>query len=198
MVRGVVPREDFLRGVPLQFPTQLDGDITQVADRRHAMANLHGEVRIAAALDAVQKVPMFARRIRVEVDFIGSDDGFQDFVRAGLQAAAPTAITDPAVRADELDARIARLAGHHDAVGVPVRNVVVLDRVIKSAFPIGAGALDFRRPAQFGVIAPLGRVEQVRAPVTDNAAGIVPDPTEIEVNAIRVVGRVGAGPSHIS
>ena len=97
LVRGVVAGEDFLHGIPLQFPSQLDGDVAQVADRRHAMADVHGEVRILAALDAVQKVAVFARRIRVEVDFVGSDDGFQDLVRAGLQASAPAAITDPAV-----------------------------------------------------------------------------------------------------
>ena len=83
---------------------------------------------------------------------------------------APAAIAHPAVGAEELDAGIARLAGHHDAIGVRVGDVVVLDGIVEPAFPECARALDLNRPGSLGVVAPLRRVEQVRAPVADDAA----------------------------
>ena len=42
---------------------------------------------------------------------------------------APTTVADPAIRADKLDARISGFAGHHDTIGVFVRDVIVLDRI---------------------------------------------------------------------
>ena len=59
-VGRLVADEPLLRRVPLEFASDLDGDVGQVTDRGDAVANLDGEIRILAALDALQEVVVLA------------------------------------------------------------------------------------------------------------------------------------------
>ena len=64
-------------GVPLQLPAQPDRDVGQVADGRDAMADIDREIRVLAALHAFEEVVVLARGVRVEMGFIGADDGLE-------------------------------------------------------------------------------------------------------------------------
>ena len=97
--------ELFGHRVPFEFAAELDGDVGEVADRADAVADIDREIRVLAGPDAVEEVIVFAGGIGVEVDFLRADDGVEDFLGAGLQRAAPAGVADPAVAADELDAR---------------------------------------------------------------------------------------------
>jgi hypothetical protein len=65
-------------GVPLQLAAQPDGDVGQVADGRNAVADIHREIRVLAALHAFEEVVVLALGVGVEMDFIGADDRLQD------------------------------------------------------------------------------------------------------------------------
>ena len=101
-------------------------------------------------------------------------------------------IAHPSLGADEFDARVAGSAGHFNAVRIAECDVVVLDRVEKTAFPVSAFAVDFDWAGSFGVICPLGSVEQVSAPIANDSAGVIPDPTEIKMGAVLCVRREGS------
>ena len=189
-VGGRVILEPFRGRIPFEFAAELDGDVAEVTDRGDPVADVDREIGVLAALDAVEEIAVFAVGVGVEVEFVGADDGIEDGGGTGLERTAPAGVADPAVGADELDAGIARFAGHDDAVGVAVGDIVILDGVVEAAFPEGAGAFDFDRAAAFGVVGPLRGVEQVRAPVADDPAGVIPDPAEVEVDAVLGVGGV--------
>src|SRR5450759_3311034 len=125
------------------------------------------------------------------MNLVGTDYRLPDSLRAGLEFAAPTGVAHPAFGTDELNARVARLARHRHPVRILVGDVVILDGVVETACPVRALSLDRYRAASFRVIGPLGGVEQVRAPVADDAAGIVPDPSEVEMDTILGIGRTG-------
>jgi len=131
--------------------------------------------------------------VGVQAGLAGPDHRVEDLLRAGLQLAAPAAVAHPSFGAGEPDARVSRLARHDHAVRVPESDVVLFDRVVESAFPVGPGPLDLDGAAAFGVVGPLRRIEEVSAPVADDPAGIVLDPPEVEVDAVLRVGSVGAG-----
>src|ERR1043166_583919 len=109
------------------------------------MANVDGEVRVLAALDALEEVVVLTFRIRVEVKLIGADHGVQNPFRTRLDFTPPTFVADPAVRTNELDARVTRFAGHDHSVGVAVSDVIILDRVEQSALPMRTFALHLNR-----------------------------------------------------
>ena len=92
------------------------------------MSNLGGRNRFGPCLDTVDEVlAMISTRLQME------------FVRPDYRTEPPRRICfdlgaaneDPAFVADKLYARVARLAGHHNAVGVPISNVVFLDGIVK-------------------------------------------------------------------
>ncbi len=141
----------------------------------HPVADINREIGILAALYALEEVIVLTFGVGIEVDLIGADDRLEDFRGTCLHLATPAAVAYPALCSDELDARVARHTGHRHAIGVAVGNVVVLHGVEQAAFPVGAFALDFNRAGAFGVIGPLCGVEQVRAPVADNPARVVPE-----------------------
>ena len=51
---------------------------------------------------------------------------------------------------------------------------------------------------RFGAHAPEQHLDQMHAPVGHQAAGVIPEPAEVEVEPVRVEGRCGAGPSQRS
>ena len=110
-----------------------------------------------------------------------------------MQGADPAAIADPSFRPLKADAGRAVFDEHLDAIGIGVLDGVLLGRVVETRVPEGAFGIDFDGAAIFGIIGPLGRVEEVRAPVRDDPTGVVTDPATIKVQAVSVVGGVGRG-----
>ncbi len=70
-----------------------------------------------------------------------------------------------------------------------VENVAhVLQPVLRLFGDVDGFAVHFDRAAAFGVVGPLRRVEQVRAPIRNHAAGIILNPAKVVMHAIRRVG----------
>src|SRR5690242_21462685 len=110
-----------------------------MADGRDAMADIDREVRILASLHALEEIVVLALGIGIKMNLLRPDNRVEDLFGTGLDFTTPAAISHPAVGADEFDAGIAGCAGHDNAVFVPVGYVVILDGVIQSSLPKGAG-----------------------------------------------------------
>ena len=165
-IRFGVILELFLLRIPLKLPAEEHRDIPDVADGNRAVARFGGGVAGGAGLDAVDEVAVFAPFAfaaadddpgAVEVGFIGTDFGIEDFGVARLQGSPPAVEADPAFRSLEADARIAVDDLHGHAVCVLVVDLEGVGRVenivLRRELAL-AGDLD--RTGLFRVVPPTG------------------------------------------
>ena len=118
-----------------------------------------------------------------------------DFHIAGLELAAPPGIAHPALAAFEANGRLIRDHLHGDAVGVGVVDLVGLGHGVDRVGRDHAMAGDFHRCGQFGEVTDLGRVDEVRAPVSQGAAGEIADlAPDLRIGDLRRVVAFGGGP----
>ena len=100
--------------------------------------------------------------------------------------------TGPSWLLVRIEIALAGRDGHRHAVGVLIVDVErrgrVVDGVPRREIAL---ALDVDRAGVFGVVAPLGQVDHVGAPVGDHAAGEGQVPAEVAVAAGRNVGHPG-------
>ena len=171
-----------------------------------------------ARLDAIEEVAVLAALVvigagddlagAIDLDLRRVDHRVEHLAAAGLQRSAPAVRFDPALGAFEADARIRRSAdhrslvpllrieialagrdGHRHAVGILVvdleRRGRVVDGVARREIAL---ALDRDRAGVLAVVAPLGQIDHVRAPVGEHAAGKGQVPAEVAVQPGRDVG----------
>jgi hypothetical protein len=72
------PTKVLLHRIPVERSAQLDGEVRQMADGRDPMSDVDGEIRVLAALHALQEVVMLTGGIGVQVEFFGPDLRFED------------------------------------------------------------------------------------------------------------------------
>ena len=59
--------------IPLQLAAKFDRDVREMADRRDAMPDVHGEIWVFATANTFQEVIVLSAGIRVEMNFTVSD-----------------------------------------------------------------------------------------------------------------------------
>ncbi len=107
---------------------------------------------------------MLATDAGVQMNFVRPDHRIKDRRLARFELATPASIADPAFRTFEAQTGRPRIDEKLDAVGVGVFEVVLTSRVVEPAFAENTLALDLDGTGVFGVVAPLGPVEQMCSP----------------------------------
>src|SRR5262245_5321684 len=183
----VIADEPLLGGIIAQRTAKPIGDVSQVADRRRALADLGGANTLAAGLDAVDPVLVMIGGV-VEPHFVGAERFLDDALRIAFDVAATD--FDHAVASLE-DAIRSSAVEHDDAAGVDE---------CEAALGIAGRRLDADGAARAGSHGPLCDVEMVRAHVGQTAAGVfavIAPGREVIVNSLRtedlVVAAFGRG-----
>jgi len=190
----VVFGEGFSGRIPLEFSFEHHGDIAEVAEAGAAMANLSGKIRILTGLYTIEKITMLPGGTGKEANFVGFDLGIQDGFWFRLQRSAPGGTFDPAFGPFAADAAAAGIDDQGDAVGIFIFDMILRGGIIDTHGGEFTFALHLNRSGAFGIVGPLGGIQQMGTPIGNHAAGIVEDPAEIPVTARGGIRGIGRGP----
>ena len=164
-------------------------NLIAICCKLHKMSDAHRNFdrrrRLGPAFDRVDEVDVVVVALE-EMDFAGG--GLRRQQRLGMGVHARAVHVDPSLGAEEhhavavaslLQGMLLRGAVVHvdqrHAVGVAILDLPACGAVGEHVLGENARAFDFRRPAQFGAVSPLGDVEVMHAPVADHAQAIVRD-----------------------